>query len=273
MSYRFTLCCEDIALRRRATELIRAFADPIDGDEVAPAEAAATYSLRSEDGGGPLYGLYRGSRRLLGSHDPGVVVSQLLWQVSSDTVDSATGYLLIHAGAVVSAEGRGVLLLGESGSGKTTLVAALVQEGFGFLSDEAGAIELETGLAHPWTRPLGFKRGARALARFAPLFPETEAAEEVHVPIDHVRAGAVAGPAAVGHVIDYRHREGAATGLESLSRAEALARMGSAAPRLRREGSRGLQVLASVMRGAKGHRLVSGELDQAIRAVRELVAQ
>jgi hypothetical protein len=47
-------------------------------------------------------------------------------------------------------------------------------------------------------------------------------------------------------------------------------RMGSAAPRLRREGNRGLSVLADVMRGARAHSLTSGDLELAVREVRAL---
>jgi hypothetical protein len=71
-------------------------------------------------------------------------------------------------------------------------------------------------------------------------------------------------------VIDYTYRGGAETRIEPLSRATTLSRMGSAAPRLRREGDRGLGVLAELMRGASGYAMVSGDLDDALRAVRAL---
>lgn len=241
------------------------------------------YSLQSElrDQGHACYSLHRGERELAASDDSSTVIDQLLWQISSDTVDLARGYLLIHAGAVVAPTGDGVMILGESGSGKTTLVAALVQEGFGYLSDEAAAIELATGLVHPWPRPLGFKAGSRALARFEPLFATRtarsdlasggESADELHVRIDDIRQGAVAEPCPVRHVIDHVYEPDAGTRLEPLARSAALVRMGSAAPRLRREGDRGLDVLAAVVRDTAAHTLVSGDLEQSVRAVRELV--
>ncbi len=241
------------------------------------------YALHSEPGdeGQACYSLHRGERQLAASDDSSTVIGQLLWQISSDTVDLAQDFLLIHAGAVVGPSGDGVLILGESGSGKTTLVAALVQEGFGYLSDEAAAIELDTGLVHPWPRPLGFKRGARSLARFEPLFSSPgvesgrpaggESADELHVPIDDIRQGAVAEPCRVRHVIDHVYEPGASTRLEPLPQSAALVRMGSAAPRLRREGDRGLEVLADVARGAIAHTLISGDLEQSVVAVGELV--
>jgi hypothetical protein len=148
-------------------------------------------------------------------------------------------------------------------------VAALVQEGFGYLSDEAAAIEMATGLVHPWPRPLGFWPESRSLPRFAALLA-SESDGERHVPIDQIRADAIADPCAVGHVIDHIYGSGSDTRIEPLSRGAALVQMGSAAPRLRREGNRGLSVLANVMRRARAHRLISGDLELAVGTVRAL---
>ena len=282
LSHRFVLASNDLELARRAADLIGEFAHTVRHSPPTAGSRGGTaplvYALRSESDidGQPWYTLHRGDRQVAASRDPGLVISQLLWQISGDTVELAEGYLLIHAGAVVTPGGDGVVILGESGSGKTTLVAALVQEGFGYLSDEAAAIELATGLAHPWPRPLGFKHGSRSLARFAPLFPNgseesAASAHECHIPIGQIRRGAIAGPCRVRHVIDHCYTPGAPTRLDPLSRPIALVRMGSAAPRLRREGDRGLAVLATVMQGARAHRLVSGDLGQSVRAVRQRV--
>jgi hypothetical protein len=283
LSYRFVLASNDAELARRAANLIGEFAHAVD-DSPPPAgsrggSAPVIYALQSESGndGQRSYILHRGDRQVAASPDPRLVIGQLLWQISSDTVELAEGYVLIHAGAVVTPAGDGVVILGESGSGKTTLVAALVQEGYGFLSDEAAAIELATGLAHPWPRPLGFKRGSRSLARFAPLFADgsgeesASSAKEYHVPINQIRRDAIAGPCCVRHVIDHCFKPGAPTRLESLSRPIALVRMGSAAPRLRREGDRGLALLARIIEGARAHLLVSGDLEHGVRAVRRQV--
>jgi hypothetical protein len=285
LSHRFVLASNDADLARRASCLIGEFARTVGDSPPGPGPclhgtertaAPMVYSLRSTPGadGRPRYTLDRGDQQVSASPDPKVVIGQLLWQISGDTVELADGYLLIHAGAVVTPAGHGVLILGESGSGKTTLVAALVQEGFGYLSDEAAAIELGTGLAHPWPPPLGFKHGSRSLPCFAALFPPESAdpnatsTSERHVAIGQIRPGAIAGPCRVRHVIDHCYEPGAPTRLEPLSRALALVRMGSAAPRLGREGDRGLAVLAGVMREARTHRLISGDLERSVGAVR-----
>jgi hypothetical protein len=260
LSFRFALRSDDTELARRASELIGEFARPLDGGSPSVA-----YSIHS----GEQYTLHRDDQQVAATEDSEALISHLLWLISTDTVELADGYLLIHAGAVVTPGGDGILILGESGSGKTTLVAALVQEGFGFLSDEAAAIELATGLVHPWPRPLGFWPESRSLPRFAGLLTSGNGGER-HVPIEHIRAGAIADPCPARHVIDHRYGPGSETRIEPLSRGVALVQMGSAAPRLRREGHRGLAVLANVVRGARAHSLTSGDLELAVRTVREL---
>jgi len=285
------LTSNDETLGRRAAGLITDFARPVGAADCGPLPNEQTaepvvYSLRrtgaTQDQ--PCYSLHRDEHEVASGHDPRAVIGQLLWQIASDTVELAEGYLLIHAGAVVAPGGGAILVLGESGSGKTTLVAALVQENFGYLSDEAAAVELDTGSVHPWPRPLGFKPGTRSLARFAPLFashlgePVSPAdggdlPDELHIRIGEIRRDAVAGPCRVGHIIDHVYQQGATTRLEPMSRASALVRMGSAAPRLRREGDRGLDALALVARGASAHTLVTGDLEQGVLAVRDLVKE
>jgi hypothetical protein len=260
LSYRFGLRSDDEELARRAAELVGQFAQPLDGGS-----PSVVYSMQSNG----HYTLHRDEQQVAASDDPAAMISHLLWLISTDTVELADGYLLIHAGAVVSPGGAGILILGESGSGKTTLVAALVQEGFGYLSDEAAAIELATGLVHPWPRPLGFWPESRSLPRFADLLGSGGDGER-HVPIEQIRAGAIGDPCTVGHVIDHRYGTGSETRIEPLSRGVALVQMGSAAPRLRREGNRGLSVLANVTRGARAYSLISGDLELAVRAVRAL---
>jgi hypothetical protein len=252
---------------RRAQSLIADFAPALPEPASSP---DVVYAL-SKDAGG--YMLCRNERTVLASDDAKAIISQLLWQISADTVQHAQGYLLVHAGVVVSPAGDGVMILGESGSGKTTLVAGLVQEGFGYLSDEGAAIDLGDGLVHPWPRPLGFRDPSRALPRFASVFDGGGAeGDETHVAVGRIRSGAIADPCRVRHLIDHRYEPGAATRLDPLSRAVGLVRMGSAAPSLRHEGDRGLSVLADVMRGAHAYSLVSGDLEQSIRSVQELVA-
>jgi hypothetical protein len=71
-------------------------------------------------------------------------------------------------------------------------------------------------------------------------------------------------------VIDYRYDPTSRTAVESLSRAEAVARLGSATPALRTRRDAGLQLLAHIAIGAEAFRLRSCSLDEAVRWVRTL---
>jgi hypothetical protein len=89
----------------------------------------------------------------------------------------------------------GLVFAGVMEAGKTTLVAGLVRAGFGYLTDEAGAIERETLLIQPYPKPLSLEPGSW------PLFPELEPqadlatdeykAYEWQVPTAAIRPGAL----------------------------------------------------------------------------------
>jgi hypothetical protein len=275
LSYRFVLRSDDPDLAELAVKFIADFAPASDRDPDAGTHPVYTLSAATGSDGRPHYTLARDDRVLAASADRSLILSELLWQISGDTVDLSEGYLLVHAGAVVTPGGEGVLILGESGSGKTTLVAALVQDGFGYLSDEAGAIELATGLLQPWPRPLGFMPSSRQLPRFAEVFePDSADARptgESHVSIERIRTGAIGEACRIRYVFDHRYAPGEQPHLEPLSQASGLVQVGSAAPRLRHEGDRGLRLLADIMRDAHAYRLVSGDLEQTIRLIREQV--
>ena len=64
-------------------------------------------------------------------------------------------WIFVHAGAVACG-GRAVVLPGESFSGKTTLVAALVQAGASYYSDEYAVLDAD-GRVHPYARRLSIR--------------------------------------------------------------------------------------------------------------------
>lgn len=62
---------------------------------------------------------------------------------------------LFHGAALASPGGRGVILAGAAGLGKTTLALALLDRGFGFLSDDVAAVDRTGGLLCPFPRAMG----------------------------------------------------------------------------------------------------------------------
>jgi serine kinase of HPr protein (carbohydrate metabolism regulator) len=68
---------------------------------------------------------------------------------------TARDWIFVHAGAV-AVDDRAIVLPGPSFSGKTSLVAALVQAGATYFSDEYAVVDSE-GRVHPYPRPLSIR--------------------------------------------------------------------------------------------------------------------
>jgi hypothetical protein len=84
----------------------------------------------------------------------------------------------IHAGTIASP--RGVIAFpGVSGLGKTTLIAALVQRGFGYLSDEVLAIDRRTLAVGAFPRPLALDAASWALLGLDPADAPCADAEQL----------------------------------------------------------------------------------------------
>jgi hypothetical protein len=98
--------------------------------------------------------------------------------------------LCVHAG-VVSRPGGALAMPGVSGQGKTTLVAALVQAGFGYVSDEVLAIDRTDRRPHPFRRPLGIATHVRALLELDPVDPGPEPDPAAKRLVDPGRLGAL----------------------------------------------------------------------------------
>lgn len=73
-------------------------------------------------------------------------------------------HLLLHA-SVVEKDGRALLMSGESGSGKSTMAALLGEAGWRLLADEFALIDLDSGLAVPFPRPVSLKNAGITAVR------------------------------------------------------------------------------------------------------------
>jgi hypothetical protein len=185
-------------------------------------------------------------------------------------------HLCIHTGAVVGPAGT-LLLPAVSGSGKSTLTAALVQAGYGYLSDEAIAFELGSGALMAYPKPISLKSGSWPL--FAALHADADGDGDGdgdgdiprHVAASTVRPGAPAHPAPVVAIVFPEFDAEGRSELAPIGRAEALVELATDTIRFNERARPNLDRLAGVVRGASCHRLVHADLERAVAALRPLL--
>jgi hypothetical protein len=141
-------------------ELARCFDTPLGGDDADPSKpvdlrlSVTRFETASSTKTGAMRVTSNPSDALEGCKSvrdghPTMLASALnLWAVKR-----SRKYYAFHAGAVAR-EGRGILLPAPPGGSKTTLTAALLRRGFDLLSDEVGAMEVDTGRLCAYRRAL-----------------------------------------------------------------------------------------------------------------------
>lgn len=133
------------------------------------------------------------------------IEAYVIWEVTRLVIEDVPPAVSVHAGAVAHG-GRGLLLAGPSHSGKSTLTAALVERGFGFLTDELAVLDLDHDASiarvRPFWRPVGLRRGGPLDA----LIDVPGAGEEVLVPASAF--GALSGHVPLAAIVLPRHLPG-----------------------------------------------------------------
>jgi hypothetical protein len=240
-------------------------------------EAGSTglvYSLFSSGEQPQNFHIYGDEVRLTVTSREENVVGTLMWHINRRAISSEPDRVLLHAAAACR-DGVGVLLPAPMESGKTTLVAGLLREGFGYLSDEAVALDPGTLLAHPYHKPLTVDEGSWKV--LAPLRPTVDPGLEGylglqwHVPVLSMRSGALSGPVVPRLVITPRYVSGSTTSLEPMTRAAMLKTLLLSTFHLRASAAACMAVLADVLRGCTCYRLTVGDLGAACAIVQELV--
>jgi hypothetical protein len=126
--------------------------------------------------------------------------------------------LCIHAG-VLSHRGGALVIPGSSGHGKTTLVAALVQAGFGYLSDEVLALDRGDATLVPFARPLAIGADVWSLLQLDPADQPASGHEGFVDPLTIGRLG----PATMVSDVVLSRREGGPPRVDRVTGAEAVA--------------------------------------------------
>ncbi len=198
-------------------------------------------------------------------------LSVLLWHVNAEVVRRSTArYPLVHAAAAVW-EGAAVLLAAAPESGKTTTVAGLVDKaGFGYLTDEAVAIDPGSLVAKPYPKPLSIDRGSwDVLANLRPTHAD-RVTGQWQVPAGSIRPDAVAGPAPIRFIVEPAYDPDATTRLEPVARAAMLVRLADSTFDFQAAPQRNLAVLARLVEQADCYRQPISDLGESIQLIEKL---
>ena len=95
----------------------------------------------------------------------GKVCTYLIGEIIYHLIDKNSTELLLHA-ACLTFQNNGLLLPGVSGAGKSTLTSWLLENGFGYITDEIVSVNLQSLRVEGLSRPLNIKhRGMDAIRK------------------------------------------------------------------------------------------------------------
>jgi hypothetical protein len=123
-----------------------------------PSTATENFTLRASEPDG--YTVAVADAPWVEQADLEVALGVLDAQIRMFVAANAKDLIFVHAGAVAR-DGKALLIPGESFAGKTTLVAALVQAGATYFSDEYAVLDAD-GRVHPYARRLSIRNGSAA---------------------------------------------------------------------------------------------------------------
>ena len=210
-----------------------------------------------------------------GGDDLDSVMTFLHWRLNQLAIASTSTRVLLHASAVRRTDGVAVFPA-ESNSGKSTLAAGLVRAGFGYVTDEAVAIDPAQGRVVPFPKPISLDPGSWPL--FADSAPSIEGAADTFFHYEwHLDPRALRSTAlddldlaqTVTLVAFPRYQAGGPTTIEAMRPAEALLALLRNAFNLATVGAPGVAALATIARQVPTVRLSIGNLDAAIDLLRD----
>ena len=166
---------------------------------------------------------------------PAEIAPLIHWLVFSSAVGDNGFGLQLHT-AAVARDGHALLLPGPAGAGKSTLSSALLEEGFGYLSDDMVVLDCDSFLVRGLPFSICVKESGLTLLD---RDNSAESSRQLHLRADgkrvhyrHPLAGSlVTDPQAAGWVMFPRYAPGAAGECRMITPAEALRRLlGLSAP-------------------------------------------
>jgi hypothetical protein len=222
------------------------------------------------------YAVYFDGQHIVRTPSEHLALVYLLWQLNRAVVAESDRYLLLHS-AAAEFGGSALLLPAPMNSGKTTLVAGLVNRGFGYLTDEAAAIDPASLDVDPFPKPLSIELGSwEALESIRPQLDARFArfaGDQWHVVPDAIRPGAAARACPARLVVSPRFEPAATTTIARMSKAEGVLLLAENAFNFASHKGEGLHTLAAVVRECDCYRLTFGSLEAACDEILNVVDQ
>ncbi|MEK6800117.1 MAG: hypothetical protein AABZ12_14225 [Planctomycetota bacterium] len=225
----------------------------------------------------PRYHVFSGLEQI----GPDVRLNEILpmveWGLNYGVIARRGEFFQIHA-AAMSLGDQGVIFPADSGSGKTTLCAALLVDGWRYLSDEFALIHPRTLRVHPYPKALCVKHGAFEVLRQLglPLVGGKHFVKGLKGQVGYVNPRNVR-PDAVGEVCPVRfvvlpcHVAGAPARLLSMTREQAAYELLRNSPNRSAFGDQALRIAADLVAGAECFSLRSGAIEETRKLLRGLV--
>ena len=264
LGHRFRVETNAPALTAQLAEALRPLAAPGGG-------ADHRYEVVVDDAGKTTVAA-DGAALVRGASLP-LALEWLLWHVNQSAALSVAGQVTLHAGAV-QAGSTGILLPGPSGAGKSSLVAALVERGLGYLSDELVVLEESGDTMVGLRKPLALRPGAQpSLPRWRPRHAFTAGGGSTWLadPDQVVPAGTPA-PCHPAFVICPRYTGGTSASLTALTAPHGLVELLGNSVRIGTPDPAHVARLAGLARRCRCFRLEFGSLDEAAGLVVDLVS-
>ncbi len=152
---RIRIRVSDVTIMERLRSILPPGAKPLLTPEVDSVFSLIVGGTDSNSSRAEDHLCFEGERLLIRTADTNAVFDALESRLHSVVAQRAPEHLFVHAG-VVGWRGQAIVFPGRSMSGKSTLVAALVQAGATYYSDEFAVFDT-AGRVHPFPRPLSLR--------------------------------------------------------------------------------------------------------------------
>lgn len=261
--YLQTLRCTSVIRCLAAPEACQALNTAFAGMCIDPVagQVDQDYTVRETDAG---FILEHDASKLL-AEDLGKLIYHVDKNITLALQQTHKDLCFVHAGAVVSPDGRVIIMTAASGSGKSTLTWALLHHGFGYLSDELAPIDPRTLVVYRYPHAVCLKRQPPAPYLLPPATLVTS--RSMHVPVTgSTREGRLAAIFFVDHHYPEDHPV-----LSEVSKARAAMYLYANTLNPLAHPNEGLDAIAAIAQSVPSYHLNSGNLGAACQAIRSIL--